>query len=66
MTPTFDCRPPCPVGQERHERCKVGGKAMIAYDYRTEDGVPFFTIAPTLKVARERRDEWVAAGCPRD
>lgn len=29
------------------------------YDYRHEDGELFATVAPTLEICRERRDEWL-------
>lgn len=29
------------------------------YDYRHTDGELFSTVAPTLEICRERRDEWL-------
>lgn len=33
---------------------------MYQYDYRTESGDLFATVAPTLKACREERDIWLS------
>lgn len=59
----------CLPGQEQHEMYKtsvpkvVNGKRTFpkhcAYDYRHTDGELFSCVAPTLEVARARRDAWL-------
>ena len=53
----------CQIGQEQHEKFSIGfgrrKKTMVQYDYRHTDGELFSTCAPTLQVARQRRDEWL-------
>lgn len=54
----------CQPGCEKYEiyipsqrsGCKV--QSYVHYDYRTPDGFLFSTIAPTVEIARKRRDEW--------
>jgi hypothetical protein len=50
----------CPVGQEQWEEFNPSWRdgTAIQYDYRHTNGRLFSTVAPTLEVARARRDEW--------
>lgn len=52
----------CPNGGEQYEEYydKFSRSRKVQYDYRTPAGVLFSTIAPTLEVARQRKDAWVA------
>jgi hypothetical protein len=52
----------CQVGHESWETYFSGlkQKEMVQYDYRHTDGSLFSTIAPTLDVAREKRDAWLS------
>lgn len=50
----------CPVGQEHYEIFRKGRINFYQYDYRHTDGELFSTIAITLAVARERKDDWVS------
>lgn len=54
----------CLPGQENYETftARIGRKTVkrVQYDYRTPEGELFATVAPTLKQARERRDQWLA------
>lgn len=51
----------CPNGQEQHEEYfdRIVRGYRVQYDYRTPDGRLFSTIAPTLDIARRRRDAWL-------
>jgi hypothetical protein len=49
----------CKPGAEQYERFVALGKERIQYDYRAADGELFSTIAPSLAVAKSRRDEWL-------
>jgi hypothetical protein len=51
----------CPAGQEHYERfySYLAKGDRYQYDYRTPDGRLFSTVARTLEIARERRDEWL-------
>ena len=44
-----------------HSRSRFGRarRSWVQYDYRTEDGALFSTIAPTVEIARTRRDVWL-------
>lgn len=48
-------------GQEQYEEfySRRARKFCVQYDYRTPEGKLFKTVAPTLEMARERRDEWL-------
>lgn len=55
----------CPTGEERYvyfnltPRPRRKGR-YCQYDYRDpSDGELFSTVAPTLEICRERRDEWL-------
>lgn len=54
----------CLNGKEQYEMftSRIGGrpKKMVQYDYRTESGDFFSTIAPSLKACRDRRDLWLS------
>lgn len=54
----------CPKGHENYElfTTRVGRKRIkrVQYDYRTEDGELFSTVAPSLIECRHRRDEWLS------
>lgn len=45
--------------QERYESFTIGGKRMVQYDYRAADGKLFSCVAPSLEIARIRRDRWM-------
>jgi hypothetical protein len=47
------------AGQEQCEHCTIGGKRMVQYDYRAPDGKLFSCVAPSLEIARIRRDRWM-------
>lgn len=53
----------CKPGKENYTtyNIKLKGKVkrMYQYDYRTEFGDLFATVAPTLKACREERDTWL-------
>lgn len=48
-------------GQEQYEyyKCKVTKKHRCQYDYRANNGELFSTVAPTLDLARSKRDKWL-------
>lgn len=51
----------CQPGHEQHEEfTTVSGKTRVQYDYRTEDGILFSTIAKSLDAARQQRNRWLA------
>ena len=52
----------CQPGKENYS-IKLKGKVrrMYQYDYRTESGDLFATVAPTLKACREERDIWLSS-----
>lgn len=49
----------CQPGKEQYESFTVRGKKYVQYDYRTETGELFATVAPTLDKCREKRDQWL-------
>ena len=53
----------CAPGKENYctftVKIKGKSKRMYQYDYRTETGELFTTVAPTLKACREERDIWL-------
>ena len=53
----------CRAGEEKFEvfrfRSRRKSKSYVQYDYRTESGELFSTVAPTLEKARSSRDEWL-------
>ena len=52
----------CPRGGEQFEEfySSIARATRVQYDYRTPAGQLFSTIAPTLEIARARRDAWLA------
>ena len=54
----------CPIGGEQYEEFDSGRGRRVQYDYRTEAGKLFSTIAPDLETARRRRDAWLALQRP--
>ncbi len=56
-----NARSTCPPGQERYDEFYSRGIniILVQYDYRTHDGKLFTTVAPTLEIARARRDAWL-------
>jgi len=50
-------------GQEQYESFydNFSHKQRIQYDYRTEAGKLFSTVANTLELARQKRDNWLKA-----
>lgn len=50
-------------GMEQYETFYINkGRKRIArvmYDYRTASGELFSTVAPSVKICRQRRDEWI-------
>lgn len=53
----------CQPGQEQYEEfySEIARANRVQYDYRTPEGKLFSTIAPTLEIARTRRDKWLAS-----
>lgn len=50
----------CPPGHEHFEDFKsITGNLAVQYDYRTPSGELFSTVARTLEICRQRRDEWI-------
>lgn len=49
----------CQPGKEQYETFTRRGKKYVQYDYRTESGELFSTVAPTLDQCREKRDAWL-------
>jgi len=49
-------------GQEQWEEyySEVLRKNCVQYDYRLPTGKLFSCVAPTLNIARERRDKWIS------
>ena len=47
------------AGQEQWEEYTYLGREMVQYDYRTPQGKLFSCVAPSLDVARARRDAWL-------
>jgi len=45
-------------GQEYFTYFKTKTGHAVRYDYETEDGREFMTVAPSLLEARERREAW--------
>jgi hypothetical protein len=54
----------CKNGEEKFEffNSYLKQKKMLQYDYRTEDGELFSTVASTLERARNKRDKWLENG----
>jgi len=54
----------CKNGEEKFEKffSYLNQKEMIQYDYRTEDGELFSTVASTLERAREKKNKWLENG----
>lgn len=52
----------CAAGREQYEYfyLSIVHGERVQYDYRTPDGRLFSTVAKTLEIARERRDQWLA------
>lgn len=48
-------------GSEQYEHFWRKGRPLVQYDYRTANGGLFSTVAPTLDIARARRDQWKEA-----
>lgn len=49
-------------GEEKYIECCLGvfrGQIYIQYDYRHTSGKLFSTVAKTLEICRQRRDEWL-------
>lgn len=49
-------------GEEKYIECCLGafrGQIYIQYDYRHTNGKLFSTVAKTLEICRQRRDEWL-------
>lgn len=51
----------CKSGQENYEKyySNIDRKYYYQYDYRTEDGKLYSTVALTLEKCREKRDKWL-------
>jgi len=51
----------CKAGEENFEsyHSDILGRELVQYDYRTPGGELFSTVAPTLEIARSRRDKWL-------
>ena len=50
----------CPIGQEQYEFYTIQGFGrQVQYDYRTKNGF-FSCVAPTLTIARKKRDRWLS------
>ena len=49
------------LGQEQYEYFKHAGRQVkyCAYDYRHTDGKLFSCVAPSLEIARKRKDKWL-------
>jgi len=45
-------------GSERYEKCRICGREMVQYDYRTEDGRLFSCVRKTLDECRNALKEW--------
>jgi len=54
----------CPAGSENYEvfSTRLRGQRVkrVQYDYRTQDGELFSTVASSLTECRHRRDEWLS------
>lgn len=48
------------AGSEQWEKCKVMGRPMFQYDYRTPGGELFSCMGRTLEICRIKRNEWLA------
>lgn len=61
MNDEFGCTMCKEHGAERYEHFYMRSirKKMVQYDYRHTDGQLFSCVAPSLEVARSRRDEWI-------
>lgn len=49
-------------GEEKYIECCLGafrGQIYIQYDYHHTNGKLFSTVAKTLEICRQRRDEWL-------
>lgn len=49
-------------GEEKYIECCLGafrGQIYIQYDYRHTNGKLFSTVAKTLEICRQKRDEWI-------
>lgn len=46
-------------GSEQFEKFNYQGRQYFQYDYRHINGCLFACVSPTLKKARERRDNWL-------
>jgi len=50
----------CPRGQEQYEMFTAyNKKKFVQYDYRLLNGELFSCIAPSLEIARKKRDAWI-------
>lgn len=49
----------CSNGQEKFEKFTTNGKSYFQYDYRTESGELFSTIALSVESAREKKNQWL-------
>lgn len=53
----------CPAGEEKIEHFYSSRWSQLAsyvqYDFRRSDGKLFSTVAPTVEIARARRDAWL-------
>ena len=47
--------------QEQWEQFWRKGRPLVQYDYRHNNGMLFTTVAPTVQIARARRDQWKEA-----
>lgn len=48
------------AGSEQWEEyTSITGREMVQYDYRTPQGKLFSCVAPSVDVARARRDAWL-------
>ena len=51
----------CPVGREQWELVRTDQGLCIKYEYQDKRGHLYRTVAPTLAVARQKRDRWLEA-----
>lgn len=51
----------CQSGEEHYEtfHTRRGRGPLYQYDYRTPDGALFSTVAFSLSICRDRRDQWL-------
>jgi len=49
----------CEAGAEKYETFTYRGETFYQYDYRTDNGLLFSCVAPTLNVCRANRNRWI-------